>query len=62
MTAKIGNDRLARDIQEMVATFDLRCVQKIVGEKSQTVKELFPETLKKLEAPESTATPRATSL
>jgi hypothetical protein len=45
MTANIGNDRLARDIQEMVATFDLRCVQKIVGEKSQTVKELFPETL-----------------
>jgi hypothetical protein len=30
--------------------------------KGQTVKELFPETLKKLEAPESTATPRATSL
>jgi hypothetical protein len=59
MTANVGNDRLVRDIGEIVANFDLHCVQKIVGEKSQTLKELFPETLKKLEAPESTAVPRA---
>jgi len=57
MTANVGNDRLVRDIGEIVANFDLRCVQKIVGEKSQTIKELFPETLKKLEAAESMGTP-----
>jgi hypothetical protein len=27
MTANVGNDRLARDIEEIVAAFDLRCVQ-----------------------------------
>jgi hypothetical protein len=61
MTANIGNDRLARDIAEVVAAFDLRCVQKVVGEKSQTLKELFPETLKELEAPQPTP-PRAANL